>query len=45
MVPHLVTALNGPINELEQRVLDAMSSIERWFRLEWMEEHTPQSSP
>ena len=40
MVPHLVTALNGPINELEQRVLDAMSSIERWFRLEWME-HTP----
>jgi glutamate--cysteine ligase len=40
MVPHLVTALTGPINELEQRVLDTMSSIERWFRLEWME-HTP----
>ncbi len=40
MVPHLVTALNGPINELEQRVLDSMSAIERWFRLEWME-HTP----
>ncbi len=40
MVPHLVTALTGPINELEQRVLDSMSSIERWFRLEWME-HTP----
>ena len=40
MVPHLVTALSGPINELEQRVLDAMPAIERWFRLEWME-HTP----
>ncbi len=40
MVPHLITALTGPINELEQRVLDTMPAIERWFRLEWME-HTP----
>ena len=40
MVTHLITALNGPINELEQRVLDSMPAIERWFRLEWME-HTP----
>ena len=40
MVPHLVTALQGPINELEQRILDSMPAIERWFRLEWME-HTP----
>ena len=40
MVPHLITALNGPIDELEQRVLDSMPAIERWFRLEWME-HTP----
>ena len=40
MVPHLVTALNGPINELEARILDSMPAIERWFRLEWME-HTP----
>ena len=40
MVPHLITALNGPINELEQRILDSMPAIERWFRLEWME-HTP----
>ncbi len=40
MVPHLITALTGPINELEQRILDAMPAIERWFRLEWME-HTP----
>ncbi len=40
MVPHLTTALNGPINELEQRILESMPAIERWFRLEWME-HTP----
>ncbi len=40
MVPHLVTALTGPINELEQRLLDTMPAIERWFRMEWME-HTP----
>ncbi|MBD3893871.1 glutamate--cysteine ligase [Hydrogenophaga sp.] len=40
MVPHLVTALTGPINELEQRILESMPVIERWFRLEWME-HTP----
>jgi glutamate--cysteine ligase len=40
MVPHLITALNGPINELEQRVLESTPAIERWFRLEWME-HTP----
>ena len=40
MVPHLTTALTGPINELEQRVLESMPAIERWFRLEWME-HTP----
>ncbi|MFN5163900.1 MAG: glutamate--cysteine ligase [Pseudomonadota bacterium] len=40
MVPHLITALTGPINELEARVLDSMPAIERWLRLEWME-HTP----
>jgi glutamate--cysteine ligase len=40
MVPHLVTALTSPINELEQRILESMPAIERWFRLEWME-HTP----
>ena len=40
MVPHLITSLTGPINELEARVLESMPAIERWFRLEWME-HTP----
>jgi glutamate--cysteine ligase len=40
MVPHLVTALNGPLLELEKRILAATPAIERWFRLEW-QEHTP----
>lgn len=40
MVPHLATALTGPIDDLEQRILDSMPAIERWFRMEWME-HTP----
>ena len=40
MVPHLTTALTGPINELEARILESTPAIERWFRLEWME-HTP----
>jgi glutamate--cysteine ligase len=40
MVPHLVTALNGPLLQLEKKILDATPAIERWFRLEW-QEHTP----
>jgi glutamate--cysteine ligase len=40
MVPHLLTAANGPILALEKTLLDATPSIERWFRLEW-QEHTP----
>src|SRR5574343_106054 len=40
MVPHLVTALNGPLLEREKKTLAATPAIERWFRLEW-QEHTP----
>jgi glutamate--cysteine ligase len=40
MVPHLVTALSGPLLDLERRLIDATAQIERWFRLEW-QEHTP----
>ena len=40
MVPHLVTALNGPLHDLEKKILAATPSIERWFRMEW-QEHTP----
>ena len=41
MVPHLTTALNGPLLELEQRVLDASVAIERWFRLHWQAHEAP----
>ena len=40
MVPHLVTALHGPLLELERKMLDATPAVERWLRLEW-QEHTP----
>ncbi len=40
MVPHLVTALSGPLLDLERKILEAMPPIERWFRLKW-QEHTP----
>jgi glutamate--cysteine ligase len=40
MVPHFVTAAPGPIQQLEQTLLESTPAIERWFRLEW-QEHTP----
>ena len=40
MVPHLVTAQNGPLLDLEKKILEATPAIERWFRMEW-QEHTP----
>lgn len=40
MVPHLCTALTGPLLELERKILEAQPAIERWLRLEW-QEHTP----
>lgn len=41
MVPHLVTALNGPLLDLEKRMLDKTTDIERWFRLAWNESTPP----
>lgn len=40
MVPHLTTALNGPLLDLERRFLDATPQIEHWLRGQW-NEHTP----
>jgi len=40
MVPHLTTALTGPLLALEKRFLDAETTIERWLRGQWLE-HTP----
>jgi glutamate--cysteine ligase len=41
MVPHLTTALSGPLRALEQQILDAMPTIERWFRNQWQEHEVP----
>jgi glutamate--cysteine ligase len=40
MVPHFITSLTGPLLDLERRLLEGSTSIERWFRLGW-QEHTP----
>ncbi|HWU34961.1 MAG TPA: glutamate--cysteine ligase [Methylovorus sp.] len=41
MVPHLTTALTGPLLSLEQRMLAAMPQIEHWFRSQWAEYSVP----
>ena len=41
MVPHLTTALTGPLAALEKQILDAMPAIERWFRLQFIEHTAP----
>jgi len=41
MVPHLATALNGPLLNLEQRMLSAQPAIEHWFRTQWLEHTIP----
>ncbi len=41
MVPHLTTALTGPLLELEKRLLDAQPTIEYWFRQQWQEQAAP----
>ena len=40
MIPHLTTALTGPLQELETRFLAGSTEIEHWFRSQW-QEHTP----
>ena len=41
MVPHLTTALIGPLQELEQRIIERMPDIERWIRTQWQEHTVP----
>ena len=40
-VPHLVTALKGPLLDLERRVLDAQPAIEHWLRGQMQERTIP----
>ncbi|WP_018152526.1 glutamate--cysteine ligase [Leeia oryzae] len=41
MVPHLTTALNGPLKELESRIIKAQPQIEHWFRSQWVDHAAP----
>lgn len=41
MVPHLATALNGPLLELERRLLESSPSIEGWLRRHWQQHEPP----
>ena len=41
MVPHLTTALTGPLLELERRFLGAAPQIEHWLRGQWLEHPPP----
>ena len=41
MVPHLTTALTGPLLDLEKRILNELPAIEHWFRSQWQEHRVP----
>ena len=41
MVPHLTTALNGPLLSLEKCMLASMPAVEHWFRTQWAEYSVP----
>jgi len=41
MVPHLTTALTGPLLELERRFLASSTQIEHWLRAQWQEVTPP----
>ncbi len=40
-VPHLTTALTGPLHEIERHLLAHQTEIERWFRSQWLETPAP----
>jgi len=40
-VPHLTTALTGPLQEIEEHLLERQARIEHWFRSQWLETPAP----
>jgi len=40
-VPHLTTALTGPLQEIERHLLDHQARIEQWFRRQWLTTPAP----
>ncbi|MFL2555448.1 MAG: glutamate--cysteine ligase [Gammaproteobacteria bacterium] len=41
IVPHLTTALTGPLQSLERTILDNQTTIESWFRSVWRDVRVP----
>ena len=41
LIPNLVTALTGPLKNIERLMLDNQSNIEQWFRREWRKTQAP----
>ncbi len=40
-VPHLTTALSGPLHDIESHLLDRQPAIESWFRSQWLQTPAP----
>lgn len=40
-VPHLTTALTGPLHLVESRIIEQQTKIESWFRCKWRELPAP----
>ena len=40
-VPHLTTALSGPLRHIESHLLEHQADIESWFRKQWLETPAP----
>lgn len=40
-VPHLTTALSGPLHKIETHLLEHQAEIESWFRKHWLRERPP----
>ena len=40
-VPHLTTALTGPLQEIESHLLENQAQIEQWFREQWLDTPAP----
>lgn len=40
-VPHLITALNGPLLQLEAHLLEKQTQVETWLREQWLQTPAP----
>ncbi len=40
-VPHLTTAMSGPLHDVEGHIIDQLAKIESWFRCQWRKTAAP----